>query len=202
MWGRVLSMTKSKFPLFLQMTLIALLAADLSAQTTNNFQASRMEVSGGETPVTNNASAMYYGLVNIATNGVITGTINRRNFASAATNSTAASVTITNSRIFGPIVLENTFTNHENWGGGSGSMVTEKVYSADFHLSTTIPSFFVKGRATQRMLTSVQTNAWAGPGGGFPGETNKTTNYYRYVALGGVSFNAGQTRGLFNAGGE
>jgi hypothetical protein len=80
-------------------------------------------------------------------------------------------------------------------------MVTEKVYSADFRLATTIPSFFVKGRATQRMLTSVTTNAWAG-GGGFPGGTSKTTNYYRYVSLGGVSFNAGQTRGLFNAGGE
>ena len=81
-------------------------------------------------------------------------------------------------------------------------MEIERVYSADFHIATTIPSFFVKGRATHRMLTSVQTNAWAGPGGGLPGETNKTTNYYRYVSLGGVSFNAGQTRGLFNAGGE
>ena len=202
MWVRVVAMTKNKFPLFLQMTLIALLATDLSAQTIANFQATRQEVSGGETSVTNNACSMYSGLVNIASSGVISGTIIRQNFAAAATNSIPVSVTITNSRIFGPIVLENTFTNHESWGGGSGLMETEKIYSADFHLATTIPSFFVKGRANHRMLTTVTTNAWAGPGGGLPGATNKTTNYYRYVSLGGVSFNAGQTRGLFNAGGE
>jgi hypothetical protein len=178
-------------------TSFALLAPDLRAQTINNFAASGLGVSGGETSVTNNACSFYNGVVNINTSGVITGVIYRRNFAATATNSTSASLAITNSRIFGTIVLANTRTTDDSWGSdGQGTHTVVRDYSADFRVATTNTNFFVKGRATHSMVTAVDTNVWYD---GVTMVTNKYTNSWKSVNLGGVSFNAGQTRGMFNA---
>lgn len=185
---------KSSPTFYLAVILAALtLTASVQAQSMGKFQVSNLEVSGGENNVTNTGAAIYFGNVNISSNGVISGTILRREFAHNKTNSSLVRAPIqpSDSKIFGTILKEGTFTNL--WTNDySRTTSVDTLYRADFYIATSISNFFIKGRATQRSTRIIEVY-----NDGHSAYTN--TNNYTSVSLGGVAFGAGQARGAFAA---
>jgi hypothetical protein len=179
---------------YLPLILAALtLTSSVQAQSMGKFQVSNLEVSGGENNVTNTGAAIYSGNVNISSNGIISGTILRRDFAHNKTNSSLVRTTIqtSNSKMFGTILKEGTFTNV--WTNDySRTTSVDTIYRADFYIATSLSNFFIKGRATQRSTRMIEVY-----NDGEGAYTN--TNSYTSVSLGGVSFGAGQARGVFAA---
>lgn len=202
---------KTLIPPSLVAALVVLTAVgSLEAQTLDKFQKMNLAVSGGDVSPVNTSAAIYSGRVNINSAGIISGAITRRNFANKATKSTAQNATVLTrkSKIAGPIVNEGTFTNV--WTDGySRTTNIDTLYSADFHIATSISSFFIKGRATQRVTEKVSVIATPEVREDYDDEgeissvtvtnfyTNTSTNVS--VSLDGVAFGVGQTRGAFDA---
>lgn len=165
-----------------------------------NFEAKDLEISGGETSLTNFAACVYIGKLSIAgTNGVITGSITRREFTSESGNSTPKTLTIDagKSKVSGGLAYhgetKTVITNDPSGISMSVTTTTQTLYGADFFITATnrsLTNFVVKGRAVHRVVQEVTKSE------GMPSYTNK----YRIVELGGASFSSGQTtRGVFNA---
>jgi hypothetical protein len=161
------------------------------------FQAKDLAISGGESSPTNLAACTYIGKLSIGTNGVITGTITRREFPADSSTSKPNSVTIdpAKSKVAGGQAYHGQ-TRTVITNAGSIITTTETTYGSDFSIVATnksLTNFLIKGRALHT-IGQIITKSTAPPPIASP-----ATNNYRIVDLDGVSFSSGQVRGIFNA---
>ena len=168
-----------------------LFASGATAQSIANFESRRMVVSGSEMTAQNNAATVYHGFVDISKEGKISGVLTRREFEAAKTNSVSRPVTINNgtSKISGTVIKlgENKKSPETNSTGKVTT--TDTLYAADFHVTTSLPGFMVKGRALQQVTTSITDHV----------EGGRSTNKEVDVSLQGISMAASAMRGFFNA---
>jgi len=171
----------------------AIFISGAKAQSLANFASRRLVVSGGEETVTNTSATIYHGFVDISKHGGISGKILRREFGAAGTNSVSKPVTINNgaSKIFGTVISLGGDTQTQTNNTGKIT-TTGTLYGADFHITTSLSGFMVKGRAIQKVTKTIVENTEGG-------RLIRSTNQEIDVSLQGISIAPGGMRGFFSA---